>query len=229
MGGFSSTLLAFDKEDFDMPWLEHFFYMMLHLDLFLAQMVHMFGVWSYVILFVVVFFERGCILTPFLPGDSLLFAAGALAASSELDILVLMLILTAACFLGVLINYWLGYRLRDYINLKNPRWINRDHLKKAHVFFEKYGISAIIVCCFIPIIRTFTPFVAGMAEMSPRKYIAISLFSSCIWIISVLWISYAFGNMPFVQEHFSWFVLAMIVIPSAIPLAGVIYNRYKIK
>lgn len=208
-----------------MVGFEHFFQMIFHIDIFLAHIVQVMGVWSYVLLFLIIFFERGCILTPFLPGDSLLFAAGALAANGELEILLLMLLLTAACFLGVLINYWLGYQLGDYIDLKKPRWINQAHLKKAHVFFEQYGLSAIIACCFIPVIRTFTPFVAGMAEMSPRKYTAISFLSSCVWIISVLWISYIFGNMPFVKERFSWFVLAMIVIPSAVPLIGVLLRH----
>lgn len=204
----------------------HFFGILLHIDIYLAALVHSLGAWSYIILFLIVFFERGCILTPFLPGDSLLFAAGALAANSELEIVPLMLMLTLACFIGVLINYWLGYQLNDYIQHKKPRWINQAYLNKTHSFFEKYGLSAIIVCCFIPIIRTFTPFVAGMAEMNARKYILVSLFSSCVWIIGVLWISYAFGNVPFVKQHFSWFVIAMIVIPSAIPVIGALWHRY---
>lgn len=208
-----------------MECLVHLCQILFHIDIFLAQIVQMIGVWSYVILFLIVFFERGCILTPFFPGDSLLFAAGALAANSELKIIPLIIVLTTACFLGVLINYWLGYQLGKYILDKKLRWINQDYLKKAHEFFEKYGVSAIIVCCFIPIIRTFTPFVAGMAKMSQGKYILISLLSSCLWIIGVLLISYAFGNMPFVKDHFSWFVLAMILIPSAVPLIGFLYRK----
>ena len=210
-----------------MAWLTQILSMLLHIDVFLAQIVHTMGIWSYVLLFFIVFLERGCILTPFLPGDSLLFGAGALAVNSELQIVPLMLLLTLACFLGVLINYWLGYQLSGYIQHRqeNLRWINRDYLSKAHAFFEKYGIFAIIVCCFIPIVRTFTPFVAGMAEMNRSKYIIVSLLSSCLWIIGVLWISYAFGNLPFVKQHFSWFILAMIIIPSAIPAIGWLWRR----
>lgn len=209
-----------------MSGFSHVLPMILHIDVFLAQLVHVMGFWSYIVLFLIVFFERGCILTPFLPGDSLLFAAGALAANSELQILPLMASLTFACILGALINYWLGHQLGDYIQQKNPRWMNREYLNKTHVFFEKYGTFAIIVCCFIPILRTFTPFVAGVAEMSPRKYIVVSVFSACLWIVGVLWVSYAFGNVPFVKEHFSWFVIAMIVIPSAIPVFGALWHRF---
>lgn len=211
----------------NVAWIPHFFSILLHIDVFLAQIVHMIGAWSYVVLFLIILFERGCILTPFLPGDSLLFAAGALAANSELLIMPLMLILTLACFLGVLVNYALGYRLAEYVEqLQNSRWIKHEHLNKAHVFFEKYGVFAIVVCCFIPIVRTFTPFAAGVAKMGARKYILVSLLSSCLWIVGVLWASYVFGNLPFVKAHFSWFVLAMIIIPSTIPIISVLWHRY---
>ncbi len=209
-----------------MAWFDNFIYMMLHIDIFLTQMVHIFGAWSYVILFLVVFFEMACILTPFLPGDSLLFAAGALAANSELHILPLMIVLLIACFTGMMVNYWIGHKLGDPIYKRaNSRWLNRKHLDKAHAFFEKYGASAIIVCCFIAILRTFTPFIAGLVKMNHVKYTIVSLFGSCFWVIGLLWISYAFGNMPFVKEHFSWFVLAMIVIPSLVPVIGLLKHR----
>ncbi len=209
-----------------MAWFDHFIYMMLHIDIFLTQMVHIFGAWSYVILFLVVFFEMACILTPFLPGDSLLFAAGALAANSELHILPLMIILLIACFTGMMVNYWVGHKLGGPIYKRaNSRWLNRKHLDKAHVFFEKYGASAIIVCCFIAILRTFTPFIAGLVKMNHVKYTIVSLIGSCFWVIGLLWISYAFGNMPFVKEHFSWFVLAMIVVPSLVPVIGLLRHR----
>lgn len=204
----------------------HFFQLLLHIDVFLATVVNSFGAWSYVILFCVVFFERGCILTPFLPGDSLLFAAGALTATSQLEILPLMLSLTSACFVGVLINYWLGYRFGEYIqHLKNSSWIKKEHLYKAHVFFEKYGVFAIIICCFIPVIRTFTPFVAGIGKMSPCKYILISLLSSCVWIMGILWLSYIFGNTPFVRHYFSWLILGMIIVPTSIPIFSYAWQR----
>lgn len=209
-----------------MAWLEHFLNIVLHVDVFLAQMVHVLGAWSYVILFLVVFFEMACILTPFLPGDSLLFAAGALAANSEIHIIPLMIILTIACFVGMMINYWVGHKLGDYIYQRvNSRWLNRQHLDKAHAFFEKHGASAIIVCCFIAILRTFTPFIAGVAKMNTAKYTIVTAIGSCFWVIGLLWISYEFGNMPFVKEHFSWFVLAMIVIPSAVPVIGLLRHR----
>lgn len=205
-----------------MAWFNHFIHMMLHIDIFLAQMVHVFGYWSYAILFAVVFFEMACILTPFLPGDSLLFAAGALAANSELHIVPLMVLLFIACFIGMMLNYWIGHKLGERVYRANWRWLDRKHLDKAHAFFERYGASAIIVCCFIAILRTFTPFVAGLVKMNKVKYTMVSLMGSCFWVIGLLWISYLFGNMPFVKEYFSWFVLAMIVVPSAVPVIGLL-------
>jgi len=158
-----------------------------------------------------------------LPGDSLLFAAGALAANSDLHIFPLMLVLLIACFSGMMLNYWVGHKLGDYIYQRaNSRWLHRKHIDKAHMFFQKYGSSAIIVCCFIAILRTFTPFIAGLVKMDRVKYTIVSLIGSCFWVIGLLWISYLFGNMPFVKENFSWFVLAMIVVPSAIPVIGLL-------
>lgn len=204
----------------------HFLNIILHSDIILAHMVYKMGIWSYIFLFVIIFFERACILTPFLPGDSLLFAAGALAANSGLNIYGLLFLLSFASFSGVLINYYLGYQLRQSLYSKKPRWINLTYLNQAHVFFEKYGSWAMIACCFIPIIRTFVPFVAGMAEMNFKKYSLISLFSSCLWIIGLLCLSYRFGNMPFVKQHFSWFILAMIIIPIAIPFFTLFFRRF---
>lgn len=204
-----------------MSYIHQLVQILLHIDIFLAQMVHALGPWSYVVLFLIVFFEMGCILTPFLPGDSLLFAAGALAAVSELNVWLLMLVLTVACYSGMLINYWLGYKLGQRLYQRaNSKWLNRKHLDRTHQFFENYGGKTVVISCFIAIIRTFTPFVAGMAKMAPVKYVLVSLLGSCIWVIGVLYVSYDFGNVPFVKEHFSLFVLAMIVVPTLVPVIG---------
>lgn len=211
-----------------MEYLAQFIHIIFHVDIFLAHMVQVFGLWAYVILFLIIFLEMGCILTPFLPGDSLLFAAGAIAANSSLNIGVLMATLTVACFVGMIINYFLGRRFGSFVYHKaNSRWLNKGHLDKAHSFFEKFGGRAIIICCFIAILRTFTPFVAGMANMGRRKYTLVTLLGSCLWVIGLLFVSYEFGNVPFVKEHFSLFVLAMIVIPSLLPLIGYLKHSTK--
>ncbi|MCD8524239.1 MAG: DedA family protein [Gammaproteobacteria bacterium] len=200
----------------------------MHLDVFLAQMVHSMGVLSYLILFVIIFLERACVLTPFLPGDSLLFAAGALAANSELSLSWLSVFLLFACLSGMLVNYWVGCRCGQYITEHwNSRWINPDHIKRAHVFFEAYGISALMVCCFIPVLRTFTPFVAGIAMMNRYKYVIVSFISSLIWVGGILLVSYAFGNTSFVKEYFSWIILGMIIVPSAIPVLAYVKSLLK--
>ena len=204
-----------------MEYVTQFIQIIFHVDIFLTHMVQVFGLWVYVILFFVIFLEMGCILTPFLPGDSLLFAAGAIAANSSLNLGVLMLTLTVACFSGMMINYFLGRKLGDFVYRRaNSKWLNKGHLDKAHSFFKKFGGRAIVICCFIAILRTFTPFVAGMAKMGRRKYSLVTFLGSCLWVVSLLFISYEFGNVPFVKNHFSLFVLAMIVVPSLLPLIG---------
>jgi len=205
-----------------------FLSMLIHLDTFLAQMVHNMGFLSYLILVVIIFFERACVLTPFLPGDSLLFAAGALAANSELSLSWLLISLILACFSGMLVNYWIGSRCGEYITKHwKSRWLNPHHIKRAHIFFEAYGIFALMVCCFIPVLRTFTPFVAGIAVMDRFKYVIVSFVSSLIWVGGILFVSYVFGNTLFVKEHFSWIILAMIIVPSVIPVIPYVTSRFK--
>ena len=196
-------------------------HMLLHVDQFLLSLVNILGAWSYVVLFLIVFFERGCILTPFLPGDSLLFATGVLAANSTLNIAVLVPLLSTACFLATLVNYYLGAHLGKYIDKRtHQRWFNRKHLDRTRVFFDKYGTMAIILSCFIPIIRTFTPFVAGMARMNKATYLIATIVASLVWVAGILVLSYVFGNMPFVKDHFSLFVLALLIIPAVIPVVA---------
>lgn len=192
---------------------------MLHLDVYLVSLVDVLGVWSYVALFAVIFFERGCILTPFLPGDSLLFATGVIAATGGLNIQLLMLTLCSACFIGTLLNFWLGSRLGPYVYARaNTRWLNKRHLDKAHAFFEQYGGMALIFSCFIPIIRTFTPFVAGMALMNKKTCLVAATIASLVWVAGLLLLSYLFGNIPFIKAHFSWIVIALIIVPSLLPV-----------
>jgi membrane-associated protein len=197
----------------------------LHIDVYLVALVQAVGFWSYAILFLIVFFERGCILTPFLPGDSLLFAAGVIAATGALNIGLLILVLAVACFLGTLINCWLGGKLGHYAYRADSRWLNRKHLDKARAFFERFGTSALVLSCFIPIVRTFTPFVAGMAMMNKTKCLLATILASVVWVVGLLCLSYSFGNIPFIKSHFSMFVLALIIVPSLIPVLAYLRRR----
>lgn len=192
---------------------------MLHLDVYLVSLVGVLGLWSYVVLFFVMFFERGCVFTPFLPGDSLLFATGVIAAAGGLSIELLMMTLCVACFLGTLLNFWLGSWLGTYVCARaNTRWLNKQHLDRAHAFFERYGSMALVLSCFIPIIRTFTPFVAGMALMNSKTCLIATTIASLVWVVGLLLLSYVFGNIPFIKAHFSWLVIGLMVIPSLLPV-----------
>lgn len=200
---------------------------MLHLDVYLVSLVTMLGIWSYIALFLVVFFERGCIFTPFLPGDSLLFASGVIAAAGGLNIGLLVLVLCCACFVGTVLNFWLGRRLGNYVHARaNSRWLNKQHLDKAHAFFERYGSMALVLSCFIPIIRTFVPFIAGMAFMNKKTCLLAATIATLVWVAGLLLLSYLFGNIPFIKAHFSWIVIALMIIPSLLPVMAY-WRQYK--
>jgi membrane-associated protein len=203
--------------------MDQMIHYLLHLDVFLAHFVQAFGVWAYVGLFLVVFLEMGCILTPFLPGDSLLFATGAIAATGALNIYVLIVSLFIACFSGIVINYYVGSLLGHKVaHMKSNRFINPKHLTQAHDFFEKYGGKTIAIACFLPIVRTFVPFVAGIVEMTASRLIVNALVGSFLWVVGLLSVSYLFGNIPFVKENFSAMVLVLIVLSLLIPAIGLL-------
>ena len=192
----------------------------LHLDKHLASVVQDYGVWAYLILFVIVFCETGLVVTPLLPGDSLLFAAGAVAAVSTLSNPVLFLILSAAAVLGDTVNYWAGKFLSPKMTFINPK-----HLERTHMFFEKYGGKTIILARFVPIVRTFAPFVAGIGAMTYLKFLTYNVAGGVAWVGIGLGSGYYFGNIPFVKDHFSLAILAIIFI-SILP--GIIeYFRHR--
>jgi membrane-associated protein len=204
----------------------------LHLDTHLTDFVATYGVWVYALLFAIIFAETGLVVTPFLPGDSLLFAAGALAATGALDIWVLLLLLTVAAVLGDAVNYAIG----DYVGprvfsatdrtSRLQRLLNRDHLHRAHVFFEKYGGKAIVLGRFVPIVRTFVPFVAGAGTMTYGKFAAYNVSGAIIWVGICTLAGYAFGNVPIVQKNFSLFALGIVAV-SVLPIAiELIRSRY---
>ncbi len=195
----------------------------LHVDRYLLDLVGAYGVRVYAILFAVVFAETGLIVTPFLPGDSLLFAAGALAAAGALDLQVLFLVLLGAAVAGDAVNYAIGRHAglgiihRVQTNPRWDRWVNPSHLARAHQFFERHGGKAIVLARFVPIVRTFVPFVAGVAEMSYRSFVLYNVSGAIAWIGLCLGAGYAFGNVTVVKENFSLVVLGIVFV-SLLPI-----------
>ena len=187
----------------------------LHLDEHLSSVIAQYGVWTYALLFFVIFMETGFVVTPFLPGDSLLFAAGAFAALGSLDLRLLLGLLATAAFLGDTANYWIGHYLGD--RAYKIRWIKKEYLEKTHAFFEKHGGITIFLARFVPIVRTFAPFVAGIGRMSYGYFISYNVFGGIIWVSLFTVTGYLFGNIPFVRDNFSLVVIAIIII-SVLPM-----------
>ena len=191
----------------------------IHIDAHLREAVLSHGLWVYALLFAIVFSETGFVVTPFLPGDSLLFAVGALAADHLLDVNLAALTLFAAAVLGNTANYyigrWVGPRVFHY---EDSRWFRRQHLLAAHAFFEKHGGKAVVFSRFIPIVRTFVPFVAGVGTMDPGRYGLYNLAGAALWVGSLVGAGYAVGNVPMVKQNLEYLVL-LIVVVSVMPVA----------
>jgi len=184
----------------------------LHLDKHLSPIIQEYGAWTYLLLFAIVFCETGLVVTPILPGDSLLFAAGAFAATGSLSISALILILTAAAILGDTANYWIGHFLGHRLLNARRRLIKPEHLAYTHEFFEKYGGKTVIIARFVPIVRTFAPFVAGLGSMSYGRFMAYNAIGGVAWVLLCTVAGYLFGNLPIVRENFSIVVLAIIFV-----------------
>ena len=199
----------------------------LHIDKYLSTLIANVGVWTYVILFGIIFLETGFVITPFLPGDSLLFAAGAFAGKGDLNIWVLLISLSIAAILGDTVNYWIGHYIGPRAFSGNIRFLKKDYLDRTHDFFEKHGGKTIILARFIPIIRTFAPFVAGAASMTYGKFITYNVVGGIAWVSIFTLGGYFFGRLPFVQQNFTLVIVAIIII-SVLP--GVVeFLREKIK
>ncbi len=188
----------------------------LHMDKHLPQMVADMGIWIYVVLFLVIFIETGLVVMPFLPGDSLLFATGAVAATAGMNPFILWALLAGAAVLGDTANYWIGHFMGPKVFTSNSRWLKKEHLDRTAAFYEKHGGKTIILARFIPIIRTFAPFVAGIGKMHYDRFISFNVFGGILWTGLFLWMGYFFGNLPVVQKNFSLVVIAIILI-SLIP------------
>lgn len=190
----------------------------LHIDIHLFELVEKYGAWIYAILFIIIFCETGLVVTPFLPGDSLLFASGVVAGAGMMGYLEAMLTIFIAGVMGDGVNYFIGRHVGPPIFARDSRFIKKEHLLKAHHFYEIHGGKAIILARFIPIIRTFAPFVAGIALMNPGTFFFYNLLGCAIWVISVVSAGYFLGNLSFVQKNFSLIVYAIIII-SVLPVA----------
>ncbi|MCD6045813.1 MAG: hypothetical protein K0R48_976 [Gammaproteobacteria bacterium] len=205
--------------------LAQFIHILLHLDVYLQGFFLQYGMWIYALLFSIIFLESGVILTAFLPGDSLLFATGTIAAASALNIHLLVGLLIVAAITGAVFNYALGAWVGPKIfNKPKTVWFNPEHIQRSHDFFERYGWGAIIITRFIPIMRTFIPFVAGIGRMGFKKFIFFNGLAALIWIGGILYLSYAFGQLPWIKAHFSWIVMGIILV-SLIPVVVTFLNQ----
>ena len=200
--------------------------LVMHLDRHLDEVFRNYGTWTYLILFVIVFCETGLVVTPFLPGDSLLFAAGALAGRGALQLQWVLLSLGLATLAGDNTNYWIGRILGPRIlRSERSRLLNRRHLDRTHAFFERYGGKTIILARFVPIVRTFTPFVAGIGSMSYPRFLSYSVAAAGLWLSVCALGGYFFGGLPFVRKHFSIVVLAIIFISVLPALVEIVKHR----
>jgi membrane-associated protein len=206
-----------------MTILQHIIDFILHLDKYLGQIIQDYGIWTYALLFFVIFMETGFVITPFLPGDSLIFAAGTLAGMGYLNIWVLYIVLCAAAILGDTVNYWIGHYIGPRAFSGSSRFLKKEYLDRTHAFYEKHGGKTIIIARFIPIIRTFAPFVAGVGAMTYPKFIVYNVIGGMAWVGLFLFGGYFFGNLPFVQNNFS-FVLMAIIFISVLPAVIEIIN-----
>ena len=198
----------------------------LHVDKNLAAIISQYGALTYGLLFLVVFMETGFVVTPFLPGDSLLFAAGALAAMGSFNILLLYGLLLIAAIAGDTMNYWLGHFIGPKVFEGNNRFFKKEYLEQAVKFYDKHGGKAIVLARFVPIVRTFAPFVAGISKMHYGNFIMFNILGGFVWVTAFLFAGYLFGNIPFVKENFHYVVVAIVLI-SVVPIVMEVMKKRK--
>jgi membrane-associated protein len=202
-----------------MELLQQLIQFILHIDRHLFDICAQYGAWVYAILFVIIFCETGFVVTPFLPGDSLLFAVGSLAAIGALNVWSSIILLVTAAFAGDTANYWIGHYVGPKVfHKENVRFLNKEYLERTHRFYEKHGGKTIIIARFLPIIRTFAPFVAGIGSMTYPRFMIYNLTGGILWVILFTLGGYFFGNVPFVRQNFSLVIVALVIIPG-IPAA----------
>ena len=209
-----------------MEHIQWFVDFILHLDTHLGQLISEYGVWTYLILFLIVFCETGLVVTPFLPGDSLLFAAGAFAALGAFHVEQLWLTLASAAVLGDSTNYWIGRFVGPKVfSQEKSKLLNKKHLDETHAFYERHGGKTVIIARYLPIIRTFAPFVAGIGAMRYPRFLLFSILGTCLWISTFVFAGYFFGNIPFVKNNFTAVVMGIIVLSLVPGIYHVIKRR----
>ena len=200
---------------------------LLHVDERLVAIANAAGPWAYAVLFAIIFAETGLVVTPFLPGDSLLFAAGALGATGLFDLRILTPVLIVAAVLGDTVNYSIGRYLGPKVFDKpDSRWFRQEHLRRTQAFYDKYGGVTIIIGRFVPIVRTFAPFLAGVAGMTYRKFLSFNLIGGVLWISSLVYAGYVFGNIPWVKNNLSLIVVGIVAV-SLIPVASTWWREHR--
>lgn len=208
-----------------LPFLIDF---ILHVDAHLAEFVQAYGTWVYALLFLIIFVETGVVVMPFLPGDSLLFVVGALCGAGVMNLPLAMAVLLVAAILGDQTNYLIGRRIGPKVfQWEQSRFFNKRAFDAAHAFYEKHGGITIIIARFMPFVRTFAPFVAGVAEMSRAKFTLYNVVGAVIWVVGLTVAGYVFGNLPWVQANLSKIIWAMILIPGLIVIGGALKARFK--
>jgi membrane-associated protein len=211
-----------------MGFIHDFLEIILHLDKHLLDLCTQYGVWVYAILFVIIFCETGLVVTPFLPGDSLLFAVGSLAAIGALDFTLAIVLLMAAAVLGDTVNYWIGnYVGPKVFHQENNRFLNKEYLVRTHRFYEKHGGKTIIIARFLPIIRTFAPFVAGIGSMTYKRFITFNVVGGALWVLLFVAAGFFFGSVPFVKNNFSLVIIALVLIPGIPSVVEVVRMQLK--
>jgi membrane-associated protein len=200
-----------------MDWLKTGVDIFLHLDKHLTEITTAYGTWTYLILLVIIFCETGLVVTPFLPGDSLLFAAGAIAALGSLDVVWLFALLSVAAVAGDTVNYWIGHYIGPRAFSGEYRFLKKEYLDRTHRFFERHGGKTIILARFVPIIRTFAPFVAGIGAMNYARFIVYNIVGGVAWVALFVFTGYFFGNMATVKKNFSLVIIAIVLI-SVMPM-----------
>ena len=212
-----------------MDILKQFIDVILHLNQHLDTLVQNYGPWVYAILFLIVFCETGLVVTPFLPGDSLLFAVGALAARGSLDIYLVAVLLLVAAILGDTVNYWVGKLVGQKLIERYPKLFRPEHLRRTHDFFERYGGKTIVIARFVPIVRTFAPFVAGVGKMTYSRFMAFNVGGAFLWILLLVPAGYFFGNIPIVKKNFTLVIFGIIFLSILPGIIEFVRERNRLK
>lgn len=211
-----------------MELVKTFFDIFMHLDKHLGAVIQAYGTWTYLILFLIIFCETGLVITPILPGDSLLFAAGAFAAIGALEVMWLFILLSIAAIAGDTVNYGIGSFMGPKVfHKENVRFLNREYLDRTHQFYERHGGKTIIIARFMPIIRTFAPFVAGLGKMTYVRFISYNVVGGIVWIAAFIFGGYYFGNIPMVKRNFTLVILAIILLSILPGIIEFVRHRFR--